>query len=416
MESVAQGWSVVQQTPNDPVQSAFLTELLNFADFAPVLFLSLIAGVIADRVNRKVWLFFLQSAACALGAGLAVVGYMGHLTPAIVIGFSFAEGIVWALTGPAWMTVFPSLVPRDELEIAMAANSMQFNLARLMGPMLAGIVIGTSSVNLAFAINAVTFVPVLFAVSQLPAHQPPPQKNKMGIMQDVTSGLRYVWRNRGTRRLAIMSSTFMFLSAPLQGLLAIFARQVLGGGSTLYGLMLGMIGLGSVVGAIAIGRIPSFYPRHHLIPLAMCIFCAFAILYSFSNTPVLTLPILFFCGVAWLFTLNPISTANQLLATDENRGRVVSVMLLCNQGAMPLGHLCAGALTHVFTPQNVVRSMLGLCLAAAIYFLLKREPAIDNASIKTVRSDSLMREIQEAITAQSHWPASNAESTRTLPE
>src|SRR5260221_2648128 len=81
MEGVAQGWAVVQETQNDPHKSAFLTELLSVADFAPVLFLALIAGVIADRVNRKVWLFILQAAACVLGTALAVFGYMGRLTP-----------------------------------------------------------------------------------------------------------------------------------------------------------------------------------------------------------------------------------------------------------------------------------------------------------------------------------------------
>src|SRR5579862_9410944 len=152
MEGVAQAWAVVQQTKDDPKTSAFLTEILSVADFAPVLFLALIAGVISDRVNRKAWLFFLQSAACLLGATLAVLGYLGLLTPWRVIALTFAEGIIWALNGPVWMSVTPRLVPRDELEFAIAANSLQFNLARLVGPALAGGIISAFSVNLAFAV------------------------------------------------------------------------------------------------------------------------------------------------------------------------------------------------------------------------------------------------------------------------
>jgi len=412
MEGVAQGWAVVQQTQDDPHRSALFTELLSVADFAPVLFLALIAGVIADRVNRKIWLFILQATACLLGAGLALIGYYGLLTPERVIALTFAEGIVWALNGPVWMAVVPHLVPREELEFATAANSLQFNLARLVGPVLAGVIIGFSGVTLAFFINALTFVPVLIALFWLPNKGTPKSEKSDSISNDLFSGVRYTWNHRGLRRLALMSMMFTFLSAPVQGLLAIFARQVLGGTSTLYGVMLGAIGLGSITGALSLGRIPAYYPRHHLIPLAMSCFCVFGIAYSFSHILWLSVLLLFCCGFCWLMTLNPLSTATQLLATDENRGRVLSVMLLCTQGAMPLGHLFAGALSYYLSPENVLHCMLGLMLVLSIYFLFHREPQIDQMDRRTLSSRSFLEQVMEALTAQSHRPAGPSESVR----
>src|SRR5881394_4493692 len=140
-ENAAQSWAVTSQTVGNPHQG-LLVELLQFADFCPVLLLALVAGVISDRVNRKIWLITLQASACVLGAGLAAAAFMGRASPWVVIIFTFLEGIVWALNGPVFLSVVPSLVPRAELDRAVALNSVQFNMARLCGPMLAAALIG----------------------------------------------------------------------------------------------------------------------------------------------------------------------------------------------------------------------------------------------------------------------------------
>src|SRR5438876_1311749 len=141
-ENAAQSWAVTTQTIGNPHQ-ALLVEVLQFADFCPVLLFALLAGVISDRVNRKVWLITLQATACALGAGLAVAAFLGRATPWVVIVFTFLEGIIWALNGPVFLSVVPSLVPRAEMGRALALNSVQFNMARLCGTMLAAALIGS---------------------------------------------------------------------------------------------------------------------------------------------------------------------------------------------------------------------------------------------------------------------------------
>jgi MFS family permease len=409
-ENAAQSWAVTSQTAGSPHQ-ALLVEILQFADFCPVLLLALLAGAISDRVNRKVWLIMLQTAACVLATGLAVSACLGYATPRVVILFTFLEGIVWALNGPVFLAAVPGLVPRNLLDRAIALNSVQFNMARLAGPMIAALIIGSVGVAGAFAFNAATFLPLLLALIIAIPNVPAPQRRRTGSVQhEIRAGLQFVWTRPGTRRLTMMGLVFMFLAAPLQGLLPVFAQRVLQGGPGLFGLMLSAIGLGSILGAFVLAWLPAYYPRHHLIPLAMCLFAASGLVFSLSTVPALSLLILVGSGMFWLLSLNPINTANQLLATDENRGRVMSVMLLAHQGGMPLGHLCAGLLTHYLSPQWVLRLMLAALLAVMTVFLFVREPAIDNlARRRRAEKLSLRGAIWEAITAHSHRPAYPAE-------
>jgi MFS family permease len=375
-----------------------------------VLLLALLAGVISDRVNRKIWVIILQGTACVLGAGLAVMAFFHKATPWVVIGFTFLEGIVWALNGPAIMAIVPSLIPRAELDRALALNSVQFNMARLCGPMLAAAVIGAVGIAGAFTFNAFTFIPLLIALFiSIPHGSAPPKTKATSISHEIREGLKFVWSHPGTRRLTIMSLIFMFLSAPLQGLLPVFAQSVLGGGPALFGFMLAAIGLGSIIGAFVLSSIPAYYPRHHLIPLSMCTFSVIGLVFSFSKVPALSIGILVVCGMFWLLSLNPSNTANQLLATDANRGRVLSVMLLAQQGGMPLGHLCAGFLTHYMSPPWVLRVMLGTLFMVMMVFVFIREPAIDNMERRPVLVRGVRATIWEAITAHSHHPDYPAE-------
>ena len=191
-ENAAQSWAVTSQTIGNPHQG-LLVEILQFADFCPVLLLALLAGVISDRVNRKVWLITLQALACALGAGLAVSAFLGRATPWVVITFTFLEGIVWALNGPVFLSVVPSLVPRAELSPALALNSVQFNMAKLCGPMLAAALIGTIGIAGAFTFNACTFLPLLIALLlAIPNASAPSRSNSGSIYDDIREGLKFV--------------------------------------------------------------------------------------------------------------------------------------------------------------------------------------------------------------------------------
>jgi len=404
MEDSAQNWAVVSALKHDPKRSALMSEVLSFANFIPVLVLSLVAGVIADRVNLRKMLLWLQTLACLLGAALAVAAWRGLASPWVVIAFTFAEGIVWALNGPPWQALVPRLVPREDLPLAIAANSVQFNLARLVGPFLAGMLILRVGVVAAFAINAVSFVPVLFALWMLPADDGRNISRSEGsIVSDLGTGLGKVWHQPGLRRLSIMLVCFMFLSAPAQGLLAVYVQQVMRGDSQLYGGMLGAMGLGALLGALALGRIPRYYPRHHLIPLAMVLAAVFMLLLTVTIRPLASLMAMTGIGFFWMLSVNSINAAAQLLAGEEHRGRIMSVMFLCNQGFLPLGHLCAGGLATLLGPAWVIRGMVGVLLVITLIFLFWREPAIDDLERRPLNLNWRER-LWEILTAQSHRP------------
>jgi predicted MFS family arabinose efflux permease len=271
-------------------------------------------------------------------------------------------------------------------------------------------VIAAVGVAGAFTFNAFTFIPLLIALFYAIPHSPAlPKAKPTSVSHDIREGLRFVWMHRGTRRLTIMSLIFMFLTAPVQGLLPVFAQSVLHGGPGLFGFMLGAIGLGSIIGAFVLSSIPTYYPRHHLIPLAMCTFSVIGLVFSFSRIPALSVGVLVVAGMFWLLALNPSNTANQLLATDANRGRVLSVMLLAQQGGMPLGHLCAGFLTRYMPVPWVLRVMLGTLFLIMLVFVFVREPAIDSMTKRMPRERGLRATIWEAITAHSHHPDYPAE-------
>jgi MFS family permease len=404
MEDSAQNWAVVSALKHDPRQSAFMSEVFNCANFVPALLLSLIAGVIADRVNLRKLLLWLQTLACLLGAGLAVTAWKGMATPWVVIAFTFAEGIVWALNGPPWQALVPRLVPRADLPLAIAANGTQFNLARLVGPFLAGLLIIRVGVSAAFAINAVSFLPVLLALWILPAHKGnSASTSARPLLSEMGTGLQMVWKQPGLRRLCIMLAAFMFLSAPAQGLLAVYVQTVMGGDSRLYGGMLGAMGLGALLGAFCMGKIPTYYPRHHLIPLAMFMAAGFMLLVSTTVRPVSGLLAMAGMGFFWMLSVNSTNAGAQLLAGDEQRGRVMSVILLYNQGFLPLGHLFAGGLAHFLSPAWIIRGMVGVLLLITLIFLFWREPAIDALERRPLKLKWRQR-LWEILTAQSHRP------------
>jgi MFS family permease len=205
------------------------------------------------------------------------------------------------------------------------------------------------------------------------------------------------------RRLAIMLAAFTFLAAPVQGLLAVYVQEIMHGDSRLYGTMLGAIGLGALCGALIIGKIPAYYPRHHLIPLAMAIGSCFILAFTLSAVPWVCFAALVGVGFFWMLSINSSNAAAQLLAGDENRGRIMSVILLCIQGFMPLGHLFASALAHFVGPAWIIRGMVSVLLVIALGFLIKREPAID-AMEKRGTKLTWYQGLWEALTAQSHRP------------
>ena len=373
MENVGQSWVVASQT-----HSAFHVELLSFAQFLPVIFLALPAGVLADKYNRKTVLLSAQLAMCLFATTLAILAHLGYASPTLVICITFLEGAAWAFNGPAWYTVVPNLVPRKDLTSAIALNSIQFNIARLVGPAIAGLIVAHFGFAYAFDLNALSFLAVIFAILFVKIDfQKDDAKNSKTQPITFYQAWKWVWEHKGTKRLVISIALFALLSAPLQGLMPYFASDILKTGPQGLGTLLACLGGGAITGAFLLGYVPADYPFSKLIPWAFIILGAFMLIYSQSPWLALTYPILYLAGIFWLCIMISTNTAMQLLIPDKIRGRAMSILIMAHVGVLPFGHMLGGILAKHIGPRDTTLLDSICLLIVGFYTLIKKRPEMD---------------------------------------
>ena len=402
MEAVAQSWLVQRQTG-----SPFMVELLAASEFVPHALLLLAAGWLADHYDRRKVLLYGQIVMMIFGAMLAVAAHLDLASPWVVIALAFAEGAAWATVTPAWQAMVPALVPRDELPQAIALNSVQFNTARLLGPMLAGALLSLASAALVFDLNVVSFVGIvavlaLVRIPALPLAAAPTTGGRLQSSGGVRLALKWAWRERGPRRLILGLFMFALFAAPVQGLLPAMADSVLHVGAHGYGVLLSCLGAGAICGALTLSRLPRAYPRHHLIPLSMLAFSLCAMIYASARWPQLAAAALGVGGVFWVWSLASSSTAMQLLVPEELRGRAMSVLALATTGPLPIGHLLGGAMAHALGIRAGVLLSASVLAVFSAWSLWRREPGIDSMRPRGLEVRGLRGAVWEALTASSH--------------
>lgn len=405
VQNVAEGWVVADQT-----RSAFLVELISFAQFLPVIFLVIPAGIIADRYNRKKVLLGAQLSMCFIALVLAISSHLNLMTPYFLISMAFFEGAAWAIGGPTWHTVIPNLVPRKDLESAISLNSIQYNLARLIGPAIAGFIIAKYGVAWAFDINALSFLAVILAIIFVQL-KPRTDKHLPHETANFSQAWHWIDTHAGAKRILLTITIFAVCSAPIQGLMPIFATNVFNVSPKGLGTLLACLGGGAVLGAFLLGFLPQNYPRHHSIPLTMLFLGLLMATFSFIQNFSLACVFMFFMGIFWLATMVSCNTAMQLLVPDRMRGRVMSVLLMGHVGMLPIGHLAAGLTAEIISPQNTLTvASLGLILAG-IFTFLKREPHVDgiNYTPHKIRFSHFISDVVLATPYRAHVKKLSAE-------
>ena len=402
MEAVAQSWLVQQQTG-----SPFMVELLAASEFVPHAVLMLAAGWLADHYNRRKLLLAGQSVMMVLGAVLAVAAHLGWATPWVIIAISFAEGAAWASVTPSWQAVVPALVPRSELPSAIALNSAQFNTARLLGPMIAGALLSTAGAAFVFDVNVASFVGIVavLALIRVPEAELAAAHTSSGELAHsggIRPAVRWAAYEPGPRRIILGIFAFALLAAPVQGLMAPMADEVLHIGAHGYGILLSCLGAGAIAGALTLARLPRSYPRHHLIPISMLAFALCALVYGASRWPLLSGAALVVGGVFWVWSLASSTTAMQLLVPEALRGRAMSVLALATTGPLPLGHLLGGTVARAFGVRAGILASCGVLAAFAAWSALAREPGIDAMKLPPPPARGLRAALWEALTAASH--------------
>lgn len=366
MQQVAQAWLVVEMTG-----SAFYLGLMGFLGQLPILLFTLAGGAFADRLDRRRLLLFSQYVQMGVAFVLTALVLAGRIEIWHFLVLVFIAGTGQAFGGPAYQALIPGLVERRHVPNAIALNSIQFNLARVVGPLLAGAALASLGAALCFFLNGLSFLAVITSLYLIRATFVPARTPET-VIEQIKKGLGFVWQQGALWQLTILGFVTTFCGIPLLTLLPLFARDIFGLGSTGYSSMMTVSGAGSICGALLYASFSSMEKRGLFtlwtqLILALLI-CAFAV----SRHLLLSYLLLFAAGLCLISLFASITSLVQLTTSEEMRGRVMSIFMLAFRGGMPLGDLSAGYLASLFSPTAALLVLGSLLAAATLGFLISR--------------------------------------------
>jgi MFS family permease len=363
MQKVAQSWLVFDLT-----QSSFYLGLDDFLGQLPILLLTLLGGVIADRHDRRRLLLGSQYVQMATAFTLAALVYWDLVRIWHILALSFATGIAQAFGGPAYQSLVPSLVERKDLPNAIALNSIQFNLARVFGPLLAGLTLTAFGTALCFGLNGLSFLVVIVAILSLSIRHTRPAERKP-ILHEMQAGLAYVRSQPAIVALTALAFMTTFLGLPLLTFLPIFAREIFHGDVGRYSEMMAYSGTGAVCGALVVAWLGQFRRMGLTLLLVQFAFGLLVAAFALSRIAWLSNLLLFLDGAALIVVFSLTASLVQLLVPDHIRGRVVSVYMVAFRGGMPLGSLWGGYAASLTSAPYVLAVNGALVSLVAVYFL-----------------------------------------------
>jgi MFS family permease len=365
MQTAAQSWLVYQLSLNSP----FFLGLDQFLGQIPIVLLSLVGGVFADRHDRRRVLLMSQYLQMTCAFTLATLVFTGRVHVAHVLVLSFIVGIAQSFGGPAYSALIPTLVPKEHLQNAIALNSIQFNLARVIGPTLGGIALVKLGAAWNFTFNGISFIAVIITLYMIHTAFVPP-KSREPILESMKQGIRFMRQQPGMESLIVLAFCMTTLGFPIIGFLVVFAQDVFHGGPQVFTLLLSCSGAGAVTGALVVagmGRL-KHQGRTALVMLAVLGLCTIGFALS-PNVPV-SCVMLFLCGAALMSVFSTVTSLVQVIVPDHMRGRVMSVYNLALRGGGPVGSLLVGGvLVPRLTAPNTFALLGALEILLAAFFL-----------------------------------------------
>lgn len=356
MQTVAQGWLVLELT-----DSAFMLGLVGFAGTLPLLVLLLVGGVYADRFDRRRVLLWAMGSLMVFAAALALLTWTGVVRIGHILGLALLSGGALALAAPAFQAFVHDLVGRDDLQNAIALNSAQFNLSRVLGPSAAGLAIGAIGLAGCFALNATSYVAAIGALLLIrTASRPAP--NPAPVWEALVEGIGYVRRHPRIRGVLVLVALVSVLAMPYATLLPIIARDTLGLDAAGLGYLYAVGGTGAVAGALTLAFRRAFR-RRGLYLLAMGIATGVSTLgLGLARDPVVAGATLVAISFAATSAVALSNTLLQELVEDRMRGRVLSMFGLAFMGTFPIGNLLSGVLAEL-TSASTTMAVTGAALA-----------------------------------------------------
>ncbi|MGA8730043.1 MAG: MFS transporter [Terracidiphilus sp.] len=360
MQNVAQGWLVLELT-----NSAFWLGVVGFAGSIPFLFFTLFGGVIADRVDKRRLLIVTQSVMMVLAFILAALAWFKVITVWEVAVIAFLNGTAMAMNAPSYQALVPRLVKREDLTNAIALNSAQFNMSRILGPTLGGYAMVLLGVAGNFFLNGISFLAVLWALTRIRYPEAAPTRHK-SMWASLHAGFAYVRSNPQMLILVWLTAVVSFLGIPFITFIPYFAKIQLHAGESGLGWLLAASGAGAVLGAVTVAAKGMLRHRGAVVAFGGVIFFLVIICFCYSQSFVLSEFLGLFEGYSAILMISSFNVSIQHLSSDEMRGRTMSIYATSFLGLPPVGALLAGELSRHIPTGHALAIMAGL---GALIFL-----------------------------------------------
>lgn len=360
IQSVGAAWLMTSIT-----NQADMVALVQASTSLPLMILSLTSGAIADNFDRRRVMLTAQFFMLAVSAALAACAWFGFITPWLLLAFTFLIGCGGALNNPSWQASVGDMVPRDVLPAAVALNSVNFNLTRSVGPAIGGLIVATAGAAAAFAVNAISYLPLILAMHNWrPDRQPatlPPER----LGAAMTAGLRYVAMSPHIEKVLLRGFVFGFSAIIVLALLPLAARDLPGGGPLLYGLMLGCYGIGAIAGAFLGGRARERWSNEAVARAAFIGFAACATTLALAPNAWVAGLGMMIGGACWVLALAMFNVTVQLSTPRWVLGRALALYQTATFGGMALGSWIWGVIAEQYDVRIALLTAAVLMLAGA---------------------------------------------------
>jgi len=364
MQILAQSWLVYKLS-----NSSVYLGLDAFFGQIPIFLFSLFGGVFADRKSRRSLLLMSQIVQLICAFTLAALVATGVVRVWHIWCLSFTVGLAQSFGGPAYSALIPTLVDKEDLQNAIALNSIQFNVARVLGPALGGITLAKLGAQWCFGLNGISFIAVIFTLLLIRPRFVP-QNTGESVIQSMKRGIDFLRKKEGMISLMVLAFLAALLSFPLITFLPVMARDVFHGGPNTFTLFLCASGVGSIAGALLVAAIQTQRGLARRSLLMMIALGSCIAVFGLSRNLALSTAFVFGAGATMMVVLTLNTSLVQLYVTDAMRGRVMSVYNVSFRGGMPMGSLISGFLIKRTSAPAIMAANGALLIVLALYFLL----------------------------------------------
>ena len=371
MQTVAVGWTALILS-NDP----FLVGLVSAAGTFPILVLSLPGGIVADRNQKLQVVKIAQVLMLGEAAALWILAATGHLTIHWLLSLSLFGGVLAAFEIPARQSLIIELVGREDLPQAIGLNSMGFNLARVLGPSIAAVVIARGGVAWAFGVNALSYLAVLVGLLmiRLPERRQAPRP-LVGSFTGAYEAITHVRESKELPMLLTVATVFSVLGVPVITLLPVITRDLLGLGADGYGALMATLGVGAVMGALGIAATGGGEHRGKVLRAASFAFGGLLLAFSLNRSPIIAGLLLIGIGCAMIVNNALINAKLQEIVPDELRGRVLSIYVMVYVGGAPIGSFLGGWVARAIGVEWTLGGGAALLLLFSLW-AFRRDPLL----------------------------------------